>query len=265
MAGLRNSIVTCLVLHGVSLAERDAGTATLAMRRIRRWLYKDARVPLDLEQRLCIMGQQALRVVPLDSAANRQFPLGLLFHEILDLVHAQANLLYNDLYFSGVMTCGLVLDSPEVFVGAGVARAQNLLGPCARLPRVVVDPELLALLDIEPLLRKDTHDPDTEKRYVKGLLRRDSDGLWFIDYLWAMNQEADDLAQYAEFLKHHHDFLQARLRTRKRLDERAVQLGWLGRYHNLTIHRLCKKYPSVEAFSNGDLLLSSLGPTNFAF
>ncbi len=38
------------------------------------------------------MGPQLLRIVPLDSDANSAYPVGLLFDELIHLIHGNANL-----------------------------------------------------------------------------------------------------------------------------------------------------------------------------
>ena len=70
--------------------------------------------------------------------------------------------------------------------------AYGLESEFAVYPRIVIDPEVFVSHRKEPLLRNSIHDVATEHEYFKSLVRKDTDGIYFIDYLRGMVTEFDD-------------------------------------------------------------------------
>jgi hypothetical protein len=64
--------------------------------------------------------------------------------------------------------------------GPAMVSAYELESRVAVNPRVVVDPTAIEALKSDDHLKKDTHTLSQEASELVQLLRRDSDGLWFV-------------------------------------------------------------------------------------
>lgn len=288
MPRLRPCLITCLsLIEEPPLLPDGAGQATYHTHILRRCFFSDSEERKQFEKRFCFLGPQLLRIAPLDSDANSVYPVGLLFNELLDLVHGNANLGRFMLPMGGVVTLGSVLDDREVFIGHGIAQALRRRSLSAGLPRIVVDPEVLAALELDPLLRKDTHTVEREQEYIRRLLFRDRDGLWVIDPLRAMRRECDGDEEYAALLHESAECLKQQLRSagkRSDLDDYIRALGWLRRYHNRRVDRLFRRLtastqetavspatqtteaePLFVGFHRADLRVPRIGPICYAF
>jgi hypothetical protein len=54
-----------------------------------------------------------------------------------------------------------------------------------------------------PLLKASQHTAKEEIKYIKDIIKKDNDGIWFIDYLRGAETETDDDNQYLKFLEKH--------------------------------------------------------------
>jgi hypothetical protein len=119
-----------------------------------------------------------------------------------------------------------------------VIEAERLRDGIAQVPRVIVDPRLMLESEGNPLFRKDTHSVLEELGYIRGLVREDMDGMWFIDYLKAFMTEVDEPPMYLEFLRQHGQMIEQRLESATRLDPSSRDWTWLRRYHNRVVKEL---------------------------
>jgi hypothetical protein len=81
--------------------------------------------------------------------------------------------------------------------------------------------------------------------YIGGLIRQDSDGVWFVDYLGYLLENADDNDEYVEFLQVHKLLVNKQLSEAGNLDEqtregksRRQKAAWLKSYHNTHLERV---------------------------
>lgn len=250
MARLRPCIITCLsILDEPALLPDGPGQVSHYVERLHGCFLHDPQGDKQFERRSCFLGPQYLRITPIDSDANSAYPVGLLFHALMDLVFANANLGRFQLPASGVVTFGSVLDDRQVFVGHGITQALAEQTLAAGLPRIVVSPHVLSAWEQEPLLRKDAHTLAQEREYVRRLLFRDRDGLWVLDPLGAMSDQCADDEEYARLLQESAKTLRKALRMAKKgdMDDRARAMGWLRRYHNRTVDRLFRDLRKTAA------------------
>jgi hypothetical protein len=177
-----------------------------------------------------------LRSVPVASEANRRSQLGLVFHELSDLANIQGNLLAKNVLIRGAITLGEIAVDVGLTFGPALVRAYELEAKRVVFPRIMVDPLVLAGLKEIDLLRH--HDYKQEMEYIKGLIKRDTDGVWFVDYLHYMLDNVEGY-EYVEFLLHHRSVVAAQLRETELLDgrtregvRRRQKAAWLRAYHN---------------------------------
>lgn len=146
--------------------------------------------------RTVLFSDSVVRVRPYDEMISD----GSLFHEILDLVHAQAELAYQGIFIRGGLTVGKLYHRDNVLFGPAMIQAYDLESKFANYPRIVIDPLAVAALKTDERLRKEGHTLDDEQNYVSKLLQLGEDGLYYIDYLGAFRVEMDDYDTYPAFL-----------------------------------------------------------------
>lgn len=148
-----------------------------------------------------------VRVRRVQTKCNKQRPIGLVFQELLDLVHAQGELIREGVLLRGGVTYGRIHTSNDRTFGPALVTAYELESKFALYPRIVVDPDLLAEFRNNQLLKAAHHTLEQEESYLRNLLRRGDDGMWFIDYIRAVEAELNDLEMYPVFLQHHRELI----------------------------------------------------------
>ncbi|MGA7741094.1 MAG: hypothetical protein WCE40_04580 [Polyangia bacterium] len=179
-----------------------------------------------------------VRMMPIDSETNTQYPVGLLFHEVQSILLASIEMANRGVFLRGALTLGEAYFSGEMMFGPAMVRAYELESRVAVYPRVVVDPIVIEALKTEPRLKKDTHDLSDEAAKLLQLLRRDADGLWFVDFLYAGRDELDRPEFYGNLLENNKKSIERRLGARKVLDDVAIKALWAAHYHNQVLDRL---------------------------
>jgi hypothetical protein len=158
---------------------------------------------------------------------------GSLFWEIIDLVHVQGELIRSGVLLRGALTIGEIFIQDGIVFGPGLIRAYELESKVALYPRVIVDPVVFEKLKTLPSLS--AHSYDEEIGYLRQVLSKDNDGIWYIDYLRAFEAEADSPSKYVALLGSHRDLITKGLENIPHLDSVASKYGWLVNYHNRLI------------------------------
>ena len=169
------------------------------------------------------------------SETNLQDPPGILFHEILDMVHIQVELAARGIFIRGSITIGKIFVENGLIYGPGLVRAYKLESKIASYPRIIIDPDLLKIFDGTNALKSSIHTHDMEKGYLKNLLRKDIDGLWFIDYLRGSEIEFEDAFDYYGFLLKNANVIRKATKDLKELNDVVQKYSWLANYHNSVV------------------------------
>lgn len=135
------------------------------------------------EPKIIQFSDSIIRIRPLDSSANKEFRYGLMFHEMLDLVRMQGELINNGIFVRGGVSIGDVYYDRQLLFGPGFVKAYELESSYANFPRIIINPQLIDQLHRDRRLSSNQNTLEEEFLYIKRNIRRDSDGLYFIDYL----------------------------------------------------------------------------------
>ena len=224
------SIVTYIDILGFSglIANKSAGDISRSIRVVRETVeprrFKSAfkEIP-EADFRnfsdLCIIR----KVI----AKKGKFPAsGEVHSQILHMVHVQTSLLIDEgTLLRGGITVGDVALSYHQLFGPAVIRGYALESQVARFPRIVVGEEVLQELKTNPALW--VHDPDYDLKATRGLLRRDFDGEYFVDYLRVIEEELDDRREYPALLDQHYEFIKRGLKRYKDNASILAKYKWL--------------------------------------
>lgn len=179
-----------------------------------------------------------VRVTNLLARGNISTPTGLLFHEVLSIVHMQAHLAAEGVFIRGSLTVGKIYTGHGLIFGEGLNRAHELENQVARYPRIVIDPVALKVFATTPVLKAEWHTHEEELAYLRRSMRTDQDRVRFVDYLTSMGDEIDEPADYAKFLMAHRNIIQRNRKQYKRAPRVLEKYNWLRRYHNRVVDRL---------------------------
>ena len=159
------------------------------------------------------------------------YGIGVLFHEILAMVHAQADLANRGIFVRGGITVGRIhADARNVF-GPAFVRAYELESTFANFPRIITDPEVFSILRHDSRLR--AHDDVADEiHYIRCIMRRGEDGLWFVDYLKSIRAEMDFPERYSDFLATHRAHVVEGAQNATSSLKILQKYLWLASYHN---------------------------------
>lgn len=188
--------------------------------------------PITPGARVMRAGPRIVRAAPIGQ------PGTLPFWETLTLVHLLARLAVRGVFSRGVVSLGAGSSSPDALGGAVLERAERLLAITGEWPRVVLDPDLLSAIELEPALRADHHDVVDELGYIQRLVRCGDDGLWSVDYLRAIRGESESMDEYRAFLEQHKAAIIERGVPASGEPTGLVSRGYLCRWHNQVIDEL---------------------------
>ena len=108
----------------------------------------------------------------------------------------------------GPLTIGPLCQQSGLLFGQGLIDGHNLEGKKAVYPRIIISEDLMAGVEELPVLRGEGNSFEEEMAYLRKLVKKDSDGLWFLDYLAHARDEADDPYEYASLLSAHGELIE---------------------------------------------------------
>ncbi|EFG85473.1 hypothetical protein F1645_13600 [Novacetimonas hansenii] len=194
--------------------------------------------------RTSFFSDSVVRVRPYDAEIHD----GSLFHELLNLVHAQAELVNQGIFIRGGLTAGKLYLRDNVLFGPAMIQAYDLESKFANYPRIVIDPITIDALKTDARLRNEDHTPDEELKSVRKLLRRGDDGLHYVDYLYAFRDEMDEYEEFPAFLKRVKNHIVANATAASENLGILQKYLWAAKYLNQTAKRFedCKDQDSIR-------------------
>jgi hypothetical protein len=218
--------------------EQTPNFISRAIRLIIEATEPDDRIRKENLENYVLFSDLIVHTVPLNSPANIKFRDGIVFHEIHHLAIAQATLIADGLLLRGALTLGKLERTYGVLFGLGIIEAYELERDEARFSRIVVSPDLIEALKVNPLLR--FHPYEEEMKYISKFIKRDDDGVIFVDYLGGMQDEGDDPGDYLEVLGIHKQFVEKNLVKFKENKRVLPKYLWLKKYHNAVVQTRLK-------------------------
>lgn len=216
----------------------------------------DAELAQMYDQRYMNFSDTFVRTTNILSKTNKKHQIGILFHELLDLLHIQISLIAKKIIVRGSVTIGKIYLKDGTIFGPGLNRAYKLEKELAVYPRIIIDPNVFYILEKAPLIKASHHDVAMEQESIRELISQSSDGMWIIDYLKGSSSEFDDLSDYGDFLKLHKKLIIENSKKRGDLDKIAVKYCWLAKYHNDRIESFKPKDFNLLGYSKKALRIS---------
>jgi len=181
---------------------------------------------------------------------------GALVYELLDLLYAQIELVNSGILIRAGMSigqCHAGFDGEGPFFGPALIKAYEIESKAATHPRIVIDEAVLEAHRTVEQLRGEHNTFEYEANFIMKILKLDSDGKYFIDYL-ANHSEFDDLGTYFQFIEKHAELIRIGLKKNAGNSSVLPKYEWLKNYHNTYVKKwgdgATKDEASQNAFEN---------------
>ncbi len=258
----RNAVVTFIDILGFRdiVMNDDPESVHRKLQAIKRFAVPDQSQDFDeddFEPFTVQFSDSIVRIRPVDTESNQTYPVGIVFHELLDMVHTQGELIKEGVLLRGGVAYGPMHFEDSILYGPALIKAYDLESKYALHPRVVVEPELISKLKSNPLLQSQNNTPEQEFGYVRDLIRQSDDGIWFVDYIRAVESELDELEMYPSFLEEHKNLIVEGASNHQGFGAVAAKYMWLAKYHNTCVEELAEEWFENYDVEKTDLLLSS--------
>ena len=120
------------------------------------------------------------------------FPIGEesgVFHALLEILWVQINLVLRTMLCRGAVSKGKLIHTEKMLYGPAFIDAYRLESNAALYPRVILDE---SIVEIGTLAHARHHREGNERQSIMSLLCRDSDGMYYINYITGAQSELDD-------------------------------------------------------------------------
>ena len=198
-----------------------------------------------------------VRIRKIETKDNIEYPMGLLHEELLSLVHAQGELIDFDIIIRGGVSIGDIFISESRVFGPGLMKAYELESKYALYPRIIIDPLLIQVHKNDRLLKAKWHSVEDELEMMGKLLRQEDDGMWFIDYVAALEGELDEHEMYPIFLQRHREVILAGAQKHSQLNSALSKFVWMANYHNQIVTNMDDEACESYRIDKNDFIISS--------
>lgn len=165
------------------------------------------------------------------------------FSTLIALLHMNMELLRFGFLIRGGITVGRCFHTQSRVFGPAVNKAYDLEQK-ANYPRIVIDKDVI-ITGIEN--HANHHTPKDESEHLKQLLRKDSDGQWYLDYFSTALHEVND--EYSQFLYIQNLENNIRINLNKyKNDERVIpKYNWMkSKYNEMIVPMISQE--NIERF-----------------
>lgn len=111
------------------------------------------------------------------------------FWTLNELLAIQINLVFRGMLCRGAVVEGKAIHSDKMVFGPALVEAYELESKAALFPRIILGD---SLLEVAKSAHAHHHSAREEVKSIKSMLKRDSDGMWYIDYVTSAQGELDD-------------------------------------------------------------------------
>jgi hypothetical protein len=160
-----------------------------------------------------------------------EYPIKILFSELIDLVHIQCSLIYENILIRGAISVDEIYHSNQTVFGPGLVKAYLMENFDAKYPRIILKKNLIDSLS--KIFKTESEQDDIKQ--ILSLLRSEQNNFYYLDYLRVISNEADHHTDFVRFLDHHKNLIVENysLATKPRVIDKYV---WLAEYHNDVVY-----------------------------
>ncbi len=247
------SIISLLDILGFKniVKSNDPNKISRILKHFKYFSRTDRDISKAYQQSFVNFSDLSVRATNILSKLNKEIQIGLVSFELIDLLHIQLNLINQGIFIRGAITIDEIYLSSSLAFGPGLVTVYELESVMAKYPRIILDKDLLKSFKSVPLLKSSEHSAKDEVEFIKKFIKKDADGIWFIDYLKGAESELDDIYQYLDFLKKHKKLIIQNYKKAEKNKSTKRKFIWLKIYHNKYIKNIGSQY-----FKNHGLKIS---------
>jgi len=258
----QKAIVTFIDILGFSelVKKSKAETINKALDIVEKYtspIVIDDEVEKDDIAEVISFSDSVIRIRKIETEKNKQYPGGILFQELISMVHAQGELIDFDIVVRGGITVGDIYIAGGRVFGPGLISAYELESKFALHPRIIIDPYLIQEHKKNQFLKAEWHSVNDEHEIFGRMLRQGDDGVWFIDYARALEGELDEHETYPIFLRRHKEVILKGATMHSKLNSILRKYVWMAFYHNQIVNNLKVKVLKDYGFKKSDLIITS--------
>lgn len=209
---------------------------------------------------IVLFSDMAVRSVPIRNVREIYGGYAALCLEIILLCRIQCDLIEKGILIRGGLTIGDIFidkdSSTQIAFGPGLISAYELEAKHAIFPRIIVEPVLFE--HIKKWFKEYKYLERRTGRYPENLVRKDSDGLHYIDYLrfyFTPPFEDDRLQVFIELLLSHKQLINAGRNKFKWPATEVAKYSWLTLNHNSVVDELDENTLQEAGFTKESLLI----------
>ncbi len=148
---------------------------------------------------------------------------------LLHIAKFQGSLASEGLFLRGGIVCGDHFEDAEVLFGPALIHAVDLERDIAIWPRVVVHPDVVGMCRVDEASSSSGPVVDSQ---IDILLRKDSDGITYLNYIRIFHESFDSAELAGQFLRNHRNHIQGKVREASQELKILAKYYWLATYHN---------------------------------
>ncbi len=153
------------------------------------------------------------------------------FYTLYDFLLLCASLIDHEIIFRGAITYGKLIHTEKLLFGPALVEAYDLERNEAKYPRIILSADVI---DIGAKTSSMDHCYEDERDYIEGLIKKDTDGFFYVDYFEKAYSEFDDPNyDYPIYLSRLHELITNGLKT----DDTKVKAKyeWMAEKYNETV------------------------------
>lgn len=164
---------------------------------------------------------------------NSEFIDHFLFYFLMNLLYVQAELTLHGIFIRGGVTINKHFYNDKIIFSSALVDAYKLESKKSIYPRILIHNSII------DMLRNLSHEDDM--KLLNAVIKRDADGLVFLDYLEYIS-EVDDLYSMYEFMVRHKATIEKNILGPLEPEVKQKYL-WLARYHN---QKVKEQFPRAD-------------------
>ncbi|EAR66228.1 hypothetical protein B14911_10852 [Bacillus sp. NRRL B-14911] len=161
---------------------------------------------------------------------------GSVFLLLLDVIHIQLEMMANGILMRGGIAVGDLCHKDNIVYGPAMVEAYELESKSAIYPRVIISEEAFACAVKFP-----TNSPEEDIDWIGGLVNKDWDGHWYVDFL-SQRQEVDHDYLYYTALYTIRSLILEEIEKNQKKPNVRMKYEWLKNYFNEVAKDLPKEW-----------------------
>jgi hypothetical protein len=176
------------------------------------------------------------------------------FYTLLKLLHLILDLLRIGVLIRGGIAIGKCIHNKDKVFGPGVNQAVKMEKE-ANYPRIIVDPKII---DVAKKYHASHHSATDEIESIEKLLKKDDDGLLYLNYFRSAFSEFDDEYSLLEYIFHMYKLINSKQAYYKNNERILNKYIWMQKKYNEMVEPMISKQQINRALKYNPIIAKEL-------